>query len=81
MELPIWQERAIETPTCTKVPYTAAEKFFAVDASGSTIGPVMRAQEKTVRQLHANPNDHVVLWSVSCKDPRPLDTVEAGYFS
>ncbi|KAL8887367.1 MAG: hypothetical protein Q9215_005054 [Flavoplaca cf. flavocitrina] len=46
MELPIWQERAIETPTCTKVPYTAAEKFFAVDASGSTIGPIMRGSRE-----------------------------------
>ncbi len=40
----------------------------------------MRAQEKTVKELHTNPDDHVVLWESSCQDPRRLDTVGPRYF-
>ncbi|KAI4257698.1 MAG: hypothetical protein L6R42_005493 [Xanthoria sp. 1 TBL-2021] len=40
----------------------------------------MRAQEQTVRALHANTDDHVVLWGSSCQDPRQLDTVGSRYF-
>lgn len=40
----------------------------------------MRAQEKTVKELHTNPDDHIVLWESSCQDPRRLDTVGPRYF-
>lgn len=51
----------------TRVQFNDAKIFFAVDASGSTRGSIMRAQEKTVKELHTNPNDHVVLWESSVK--------------
>lgn len=81
MELPIWLERAVETPTCARVLYAVSKKFFAVDASGSTRGSIMRSQEKTVRALHANLDDFVVLWSSSCQKPHELETVGPAYFN
>ncbi|KAL8994969.1 MAG: hypothetical protein Q9169_005210 [Polycauliona sp. 2 TL-2023] len=80
MELPAWQERAVEIQSDVRIPYNAANKFFAVDASGSTIGPVVRSQEKTVKALHTNPDDHVVLWEHCCHSPRRLDSVGPNYF-
>lgn len=42
MELPSWQEKVVEitddAPALVKTPFFDAKKFFAVDASGSTIG-------------------------------------------
>lgn len=63
----------------TRVRFNDAKIFFAVDASGSTRESIMRAQEKTVKELHTNPDDHVVLWESSCQDPRRLDTVGTRY--
>ncbi|KAL8929142.1 MAG: hypothetical protein Q9172_000577 [Xanthocarpia lactea] len=83
MELPPWQEKVLDIPTDTppvRIAFNNARKFFAVDASGSTSGGIMRAQEKTVRALHGNPIDNVVLWDYECHDPCYLDRVDPYYF-
>ena len=83
MELPTCQEKVLDLPTDTlpvRIAFNNARKFFAVDASGSTSGGIMRAQEKAVRALHGNPNDNVVLWDHECGDPCCLDRVDPYYF-
>ncbi|KAL8711805.1 MAG: hypothetical protein Q9220_003749 [cf. Caloplaca sp. 1 TL-2023] len=85
MQLPSWQEKAIDASSSdrppVRIPFNDAKKFFAVDASGSTSGAIMRAQAKTVNALHGNGNDHVVLWESVCQTPRQLDSVPQNYFN
>ncbi len=84
MDLPPWQERVAEAltdaPLPVKVPFAEAKKFFAVDASGSTIGPIMRAQAKTVWGLRGSSDDTIAKWSYSCEIPRLLDNVPLNFF-
>ena len=84
MELPSWQERLAEAPadapSPAKVSFLTAKKFFAVDASGSTIGPVMRAQAKAVWGLRGNSSDTVTKWDTLCENPQLLDNVPIDYF-
>ncbi|KAL8692930.1 MAG: hypothetical protein Q9218_002131 [Villophora microphyllina] len=83
MELPSWQEKVPDLATDNapkKVPFGDARKFFAVDSSGSTGGGIMHAQEKTVRTLHGNPSDSVVLWASRCQDPHCLTSISPSYF-
>ncbi|KAL8779387.1 MAG: hypothetical protein Q9194_001484, partial [Teloschistes cf. exilis] len=87
MKLPSWQEKVEETvlghsnsDPPTMVPFNDARKLFAVDSSGSTAGSVMRAQEKTVRMLHSNPLDSVLLWESRCRDPQLIHRLAPSYF-
>ncbi|KAI4194622.1 MAG: hypothetical protein LQ350_007677 [Teloschistes chrysophthalmus] len=83
MELPSWQEKLLDHSNKDlpiKIPFNDARKIFAVDASGSTAGSIMRAQEKTVRRLHGNSADNVLLWATSCHDPQLIDEVAPSYF-
>lgn len=85
MDLPPWQERVAEaladTALPVKVPFLETKKFFAVDASGSTIGPIMRAQAKTVWGLRSSRDDTVAKWSSSCHIPQILDNVPLDFFN
>jgi len=84
MDLPVWQKKVAEAPTHTptpaRVPFNDAQKFFAVDDSGSTIGPIMKAQKDVVIGLHSNHLDTVTKWDTTCQDPQLLDTVPSNYF-
>jgi len=84
MALPSWQVKAAETaqdaPATVQVPFHDAKKFFAVDASGSTRGEIMKAQKRTVMALHGNPDDHVALWDTQCGKPSFVDAVGAQFF-
>ncbi|KAL9582855.1 MAG: hypothetical protein Q9212_003054 [Teloschistes hypoglaucus] len=87
MELPAWQEKLEEKvldhsnqDPPIKIPFNDARKLFAVDASGSTSGSIMRAQEKTVRRLHGNSADNVLLWATHCDNPQLMDQVAPSYF-
>ncbi|KAK4694811.1 hypothetical protein P7C71_g2829, partial [Lecanoromycetidae sp. Uapishka_2] len=64
-----------------KVAFNDVKKFFAVDDSGSTIGPVMRAQKLVVLGLHANKQDMVTKWDFTCQTPQLLDSVPSNYWS
>ncbi|KAL8788907.1 MAG: hypothetical protein Q9213_001430 [Squamulea squamosa] len=83
MELPSWQEKVVESSSDippVRVPLHDAWKFFAVDASGSTMGGIMKAQEQAVRGLHYNANDMVVLWDTRCHRPSLLESVAPSFF-
>ena len=84
MDLPPWQERVAEAltdaPLPVKVPFVDAKKFFAVDASGSTSGSIMRAQAKTVWGLRGSSDDTIAKWSYSCELPQLLDNVPHNFF-
>ena len=84
MDLPPWQERVAaaltDAPLPAKVPFVNAKKFFAVDASGSTFGPIMKAQAKTVWGLRGGSDDTIAKWSYSCELPRLLDNVPLDFF-
>jgi hypothetical protein len=54
------------------VTFTEARKYFAVDASGSTGGSVLRAEEAFAKALHQGPNagdSAVTKWGTFCDDP------------
>ena len=84
MDLPPWQERVAEAltgaPLPVKVPFVDAKKFFAVDASGSTFGPIMKAQAKVVWGFHGNSDDTIAKWNYSCELPRLLNNVPTDFF-
>ena len=84
MDLPPWQERVAEAPTDAPlpviVPFVDAKKFFAIDASGSTFGPIMEAQAKTVWGFRGSHYDTIAKWSYSCELPRLLDNVPPAFF-
>ena len=84
MAKPSWLQKAVELdtdlPAVSDISFLEAKKFFAVDASGSTMGGIMKAQERAVLGLHGNGDDRVVLWNTSCTIPRILAAVESGYF-
>ncbi|KAL8766869.1 MAG: hypothetical protein Q9209_006465 [Squamulea sp. 1 TL-2023] len=82
MELPSWQEKVVESLSDmppARIPLRGAWKFFAVDASASTMGKIMQAQERTVRGLHDNPDDMVVLWDSRCHCPCLLENVGPNF--
>ena len=85
MDLPPWQERvagALADATLpVKVPFVEAKKFFAVDASSSTSGSIMRAQAETVWGLQGSHDDTVAKWSTSCQIPQILDSVPPDFFN
>ena len=56
-----------------RIPFKTAKKFFAVDASGSTCGAMMRAQQKFVEGLHGSDTDEVVKWDHCCQIPKLVD--------
>lgn len=58
-----------------------ARKFFAIDASGSTEGDVMRTESEFVTGLHANPQDSITRWAVRCEKPQVVDSIGLGYFA
>lgn len=84
MNLPSWQQRVAEVTADAarpaKISFLEAKKFFAVDASGSTAGSIMRAQARVVRALHGNSKDTVAKWDDRCEDPSLLDNVAANFF-
>jgi hypothetical protein len=61
-------------------PLSQSRKFFAVDASGSTAGSVMRRERTFVEQFHsnlANRDDTVSLWGTRCDAPtKKIETIE-----
>lgn len=83
MTIPVWQRSIAEASANApaSVPFNDTRKFFAVDNSGSTIGPIMREQKKVVIGLHTNRNDMVTKWNTSCQNPQILDKVPSNYFS
>ena len=44
------------------------------------MGSIMTSQERTVRSLHGNSDEHVALWHHSCTAPRKLSEVGRSYF-
>jgi hypothetical protein len=58
------------------VTFAHARKYFAVDASGSTGGSVLRAEEAFAKSLHqasegtGQSNSMVAKWGTHCDDPR-----------
>lgn len=71
--LPPWLERAAELETSEasrRVPFAEAKKFFAVDASASTMGGIMDKQRDYVLGLSSTKNDAVCLWHTRCDIPR-----------
>ena len=85
MATPSWLQKAadldMDVPAASDIIFPEAKKFFAVDASGSTGGAIMKAQERAVLALHGNSEDTVVLWNTSCTCPRTVDAVGPHYFS
>jgi hypothetical protein len=61
-------------------PLLQCRKFFAVDASGSTAGSVMRRERAFVERFHsshANLDDTVSLWGTNCDAPtKKIETIE-----
>ena len=84
MDLSPWQERGAEAltgaPLPVKVPFDDAKKFFAVDASASTFGPIMKAQAKIVSGFHGSSDDTIAKWDSSCGLPRLLNNVAPDFF-
>lgn len=76
MPTPVWKR-----VTNKSVSLSQAKKFFAVDASGSTEGDVMRAESEFVRGLHSNPNDNVTKWAGQCERPQLVDNTGLNYFT
>ena len=64
MALPVWLERASQGSSIDveKIPYDRSRKFFAVDASASTMGSRMRAEKDVVLRMHTDSNDAVCKW-------------------
>ncbi|KAL9023943.1 MAG: hypothetical protein Q9196_006868 [Gyalolechia fulgens] len=66
-----------------KVPLTKALKFFAVDASGSTSGHIIRVEGRFVEAL-CHPQDSVAKWGSSCSEPtallRPINRSNYSYW-
>jgi hypothetical protein len=53
-------------------PLLASRKFFAVDASGSTAGSILRRERSFVDRIqsrYAHPNDTISLWGTRCDVP------------
>lgn len=84
MALPSWQERKGEDPTTSttspKMSFDMSRKFFAVDASASTMGKIMEAQEIFVRGFHGNSDDWVTKWDHNCQTPRRVDDAPDNYY-
>ena len=53
-----------------------ARRFFAVDASGSTHGEVIRAEGDIVLGFHGNSEDTVTKWDMSCENPKLVTDIE-----
>ncbi|KAL1649116.1 hypothetical protein SLS58_001688 [Diplodia intermedia] len=52
------------------VPLHRARQFFAVDASGSTSGSIIRREYEFVQELiKGHPDDYTALWGSYCEDP------------
>ncbi|KAL0253172.1 hypothetical protein SLS55_010625 [Diplodia seriata] len=52
------------------VPLHRARQFFAVDASGSTAGSIIRREyEFVLKMIEGHPDDHTALWGSDCEDP------------
>lgn len=65
----------------TRLSMSKAKKFFAVDASGSTEGDVLRAEHEFIRGLHSNPKDSITKWAGYCENPQLVDSTGIGYFT
>lgn len=83
MSLPSWQERAVESDGATLVnkSFRDARKFFAVDASSSTSGSIMKQQKKSVQGLHGHSQNYVTRWNNVCDVPRLVDGAPTKYYS
>lgn len=75
---PISKEAAEES-TITHVSLSRAKKFFAMDASGSTSGRIIRAELAFVKGLHTNSEDTVAKWDHDCETPQLVDKIGPGY--
>ena len=58
-----------------KGPLLEARRFFAVDASGSTAGSVIRAEGDIVLGFHRKGKDTVTKWGTSCEHPKLVTTI------
>ncbi|MCJ1429622.1 hypothetical protein MMC29_007537 [Sticta canariensis] len=63
------------------VSLSKAKKVFAVDASGSTEGDVMRSESDFVSGLHSNPEDSITRWAGRCEKPQLADSIGLAYFT
>ncbi|GME28819.1 hypothetical protein GTA08_BOTSDO07967 [Neofusicoccum parvum] len=65
-----WKLRATAEHHVTHVPLHRARQFFAVDASGSTAGRIIRDERDFAEKLHqGHPNDKAATWGTYCGDP------------
>ncbi|KJZ78582.1 hypothetical protein HIM_01973 [Hirsutella minnesotensis 3608] len=63
-----WKRSALpEQKTSTK-PFYQARQFFAVDASGSTCGSIMRHQHRFVQEM-SRQDDTATTWGSDCGEP------------
>lgn len=76
-----WKQSPSSTRACArKVPLTKALKFFAVDASGSTSGHIIRVEGQFVETL-CRPQDSIAKWGSSCSEPRALFETNHSYWN
>ncbi|KAF2146774.1 uncharacterized protein K452DRAFT_282973 [Aplosporella prunicola CBS 121167] len=60
----------------TLVPLVDARHFFAVDASGSTSGSIIRSEQAFVQGVHQRGRgDEATLWGSNCNDPASVETL------
>ncbi|KAL9111641.1 MAG: hypothetical protein Q9227_003914 [Pyrenula ochraceoflavens] len=66
-----WKLRASTTKQKIQhVLFDKASQFFAVDASGSTSGTIIRHEKDFTEGVHAgHSNDRVAIWGTDCEDP------------
>ena len=65
-----WKVHNTTESHVTLVPFERARQFFAVDASGSTYGSIIRHEHQFAETLHAgHPNDKAATWGTSCGEP------------
>ena len=72
-QLAPWLERATEKELSEdrqRIPYAEAKKFFAVDASASTMGAIMKKQRDCVLGLSSTKDDAVCKWETKCEVPK-----------
>ena len=78
-----WKQQILKDPAeeskITHVSLSKAKKFFAMDASASTYGRIIRAEWSFIRGFHTNSQDTVVKWDHKCETPRLVDEVRPNY--
>ena len=58
-----------------RIPFNISRRFFAVDASGSTIGKIIKSEGEFVQKLSNNAEDRVVKWNSICSRPEPVSEI------